>query len=93
MKNTCFLTELDCRVRNLAYDFESRTGRLDMPPVCCCDMSGCINLFRAIDPDVRRIETYSGGLRDTFYERNGEDQWRALTHDGRRFEWNSFPRG
>jgi hypothetical protein len=56
-------------------------------------MSGCINLFRAIDPDVRRIETYSGGLRDTFYERNGEDQWRALTHDGRRFEWNSFPRG
>jgi len=27
-------------------------------------MEGCINLFRAIDPGVRRIETYAGGQRD-----------------------------
>jgi hypothetical protein len=42
-------------------------------------MEGCINLFRAIDPGVRRIETYAGGQRDTFYWRDDRDRWCAST--------------
>jgi len=50
-----------------------------MPPVTCCDMEGCINFFRAIDPGVRRIKTYASGQRDTFYWRDARDRWCAST--------------
>ena len=56
-----------------------------MPPVTCCDMEGCINLFRAIDLGVRRIETYAGGQRDTFYWRDDRDRWCSIDHGGRHF--------
>ena len=58
-----------------------------MPPVTCCDMEGCINLFRVIDPGVRRIETYAGGQRDTFYWRHDRDRWCSIDHCGRHFGW------
>ena len=58
-----------------------------MPPVTCCDMEGCINLFRAIDPGVRRIETYAGGQCDTFYWRDDRDRWCSIDHCGRHFGW------
>jgi hypothetical protein len=56
-----------------------------MPPITCCDMVGCIKLFQAIDPKVRSIETYAGGQRDTFYERDGCDRWCAIDHLGQRW--------
>ena len=45
-----FISDLGSFVRSLAYSFEAKKGRLDMPPVSCCDMNGCIELFRTIDP-------------------------------------------
>jgi hypothetical protein len=84
----CWSPKLCCSVRSITYDFQTRTGRLDMPPITCCDMTGCINFFRAINPQVRRIETYAGGRRDTFYQRNEQNQWCAIDHHGRRFEWS-----
>jgi|SRR6516165_10288262 hypothetical protein len=85
-----FISDLGSFVRSLAYSFEAKKGRLDMPPVSCCDMNGCIELFRTIDPEVCRIETYSGGLPDTAYERDGK-QWRAISCRGQRFEQHSIP--
>ena len=41
-------------------------------------MQGCVQPFLAIDAKVRRIETYAGDKRDTFYERRGAAQWRAI---------------
>jgi len=43
----------------------------------CCDMSGCIAAFEAIDPKVERIDTVSGNAPDTSYEkRHGE--WKCI---------------
>jgi hypothetical protein len=73
-----------CTVEGLIYDFERHIGRLEMPPACCCDMSGCINLFRRIDADVRQIETRSDGKSDAFYWRHPNGQWEAFdTKDGK----------
>lgn len=65
--------DLMCEVANLAYDFDSRKGTLNLAPGHCCDMEGCINLFTKIDPDVQFIETYSGEEPDTVYRRKGND--------------------
>ena len=43
---------LQCGVVSLAYDFRSHTGQLYLPEGHCCDMTGCIALFEAIDPNV-----------------------------------------
>ena len=70
------LPGLKCLVLCVDYNFQRRTGRLDMPPGNCCDMQGCIRHFLGIDPDVRIIETFAGGVRDTCYER-AADGWRV----------------
>jgi hypothetical protein len=57
---------LVCRVMSAVYDRRTRTGRVFMAPVHCCDMSGAIKLFQQVDPRVDRIETYAGGEPDTF---------------------------
>jgi hypothetical protein len=67
---------LQCSVRQVLYDFRTRTGRLDFPTGDCCDMSGAIALFKAVDPSVRVIETFAGGEPDTVYRLDGE--WSAL---------------
>jgi hypothetical protein len=71
---------LVCRVQQLSYDFRTWTGRLDFPAGNCCDMSGAISIFTAIDPDVRVIETFAGGNADTIYRLSGEGrgEWEAL---------------
>jgi hypothetical protein len=66
-----------CYVKRLTYEFNTRTGRLDMPEHNCCDMTGAIALFQAIDPKVRFIETFAGGVSDTSYRRQG-DKWEAV---------------
>ena len=48
-----------------------RSGRLDMEEHCCCDMTGCIAFFEAIDPEVQKIETFSvrsGTVRDGLHD-------------------------
>jgi hypothetical protein len=71
--------KLQCRVQHVAYDFCTRTGRLYFPVGNCCDMTGAIRLFTAIDPDVHLIETFAGGEPDTFYRCNvGDREWTAF---------------
>jgi hypothetical protein len=70
------LPGLKCLVLSVDYDFQRRTGRLYMPPGNCCDMQGCIRHFLGIDPAVRIIETFAGGVRDTCYKR-AADGWRV----------------
>jgi hypothetical protein len=40
---------LVCGVRRLADDFVTREGELYLPAGHCCDMSGAIEVFTAID--------------------------------------------
>jgi uncharacterized protein YcnI len=35
-----------------------------------CDMTACIELFEKIDPGVMQIQTISGNLPDTVYDRS-----------------------
>ena len=74
---------LQCCVRSVSYDFRKRAGRLDMEDGDCCDMTGCIHFFQAIDPDVRKIETFSGDARDIAYERRSKSRsvWRVVDED------------
>jgi hypothetical protein len=76
-----FHTGLQCRVIGVSYDYGQRLGRLDMPPVNCCDMSGCLGLFLAIDPDCAKIETFTGGKPDTAYVRRPAG-WEAIDPRG-----------
>jgi len=55
--------------KQLIYDFERRFGTLHQAADCCTDMTGTISVFEAIDPDVRKIQTWAGGFLDTTYER------------------------
>ena len=64
-----------CTPLQLHYSFELRHGALYLAKGHCCDMRGCIDLFRRIDPAVRSIQTYSDGTEDTYYELDGE--WKA----------------
>jgi hypothetical protein len=44
--------------------FREQRGRLDMETLCCCDMSGCIAFFEAIDPEVEEIEERRRGKKE-----------------------------
>lgn len=70
--------QLQTSVERLEYDFNTKIGRVFMPCDCCTDMRGAIKLFKAIDPEVLRIETWAGTDRDAFYSRpSRESEWRA----------------
>lgn len=75
-----WLEPLVTAVTGLHYDFVSRTGRLNMPDCCCCDMDGCIALFKRIDPKVRCIQTFAGDTPDTKYVRNWDGEWESLRY-------------
>jgi hypothetical protein len=68
-----------CRVKRLEYDFVARTGILFMMALNCTDMLGCIALFKAVDPEVRRIRTVAGIDGDTEY-RLVAGSWRSYPH-------------
>jgi hypothetical protein len=68
--------DLWCFVRGLAYDFQTRTGKLVMGDQSCTDMSACMALFKAIDPNVQCIGTFAGDKPDTLY-RLRNDEWEA----------------
>lgn len=50
--------------------------RFYFPRLECCDKFGAIELATAQNPGVRRIETFSGDVRDTFYFLDGEE-WKT----------------
>ncbi|MBY5841426.1 hypothetical protein J3P71_03995 [Rhizobium leguminosarum] len=66
-------SKLKCQVKSLSYDFKTRTGTLLMAEINACDAMGCWEIFSAIDPDVKRIETFAGDKADTFYIRSGKE--------------------
>jgi hypothetical protein len=73
---------LGCYVNRLQYDFNTRKGQLFMGPKNCCDASGCIELFKAIDPEVKEIETFEGANADTVYLLRG-GEWCSRAAQGR----------
>jgi hypothetical protein len=68
---------LQCHVVSLAYDFSSHTGRLYLVAQGCCDRDGCLELFQAIDPEVRAIQTYSGDQPDMAFRKMGTE-WMSV---------------
>jgi hypothetical protein len=70
--------DFQCYAKSVGYDFEKKRGTLNMAEHECCDMSGCIAFFTKIDPDVKRIDTFSGAVPDTIYKRFGR-KWLAIT--------------
>jgi len=76
-----FHPTLKCFVGRVDYNFAKRVGLLFMGPGSCTDMQGAINLFVALDPNVRLIGTYQeqtdGWALDTLYSRRRGGQWRA----------------
>lgn len=62
-------------VLSLAYDFGTRAGRIDFQAGDVCDLASCIGLFRGIDPDVRCIDTFSGGALDIRYCLDDWGRW------------------
>ena len=73
------------RMVGLEYNAEQRIGLLWLAPHTCTDMTGAINLFKAIDPNVRLVLTFQvsenirgPGVPDTAYARDPENgQWRS----------------
>lgn len=76
MNRPIWRDDVQCDVVSLSYDFSARKGVLHLDEGNCTDMSGCIGIFVAIDPDVRRIDTIAGKITDTVYVRRG-DRWFA----------------
>ena len=76
-----FHSGLQCCVLLVAYDFRTRVGRLDMARGNCCDMSGAIAFFEAIDPQVIQIQTYAAAKRDTVYVKRRWG-WQSIGADG-----------
>jgi len=77
-----FSDELVCEVNRVEYDFNTKIGALWMQDGQCCDMSGCLKLFKRIDPEVKRIQTYSGEALDTVYTRELSDKWESRLAGG-----------
>lgn len=73
--------DLVCSVTALHYDFSMHAGTLVMAHLECCDMSGCIALFKKIDPAVRFIQTVSGNVPDTCYAKLGKEWFSKGPHE------------
>ncbi|MFS8051602.1 hypothetical protein QD357_02130 [Rhizobium sp. BR 317] len=69
--------ELQCAVFGLSYDFVTREGILNMDESNASDMTGCIALFKRIDPKVQAIQTVAGTTNDTSYRLVGK-AWTAI---------------
>lgn len=68
---------LMCRVLSLSYDFQNQIGVLFMPEYNCCDMTGAIEVFQQIHPDVQVVMTIAGNEADTAYHRQPNGEWVA----------------
>lgn len=54
-------------VRHLDYIDKDKTLVVHQRELCCTDMNGTIRLAKQIDPEVRKIVTYSGQKSDINY--------------------------
>lgn len=80
--DTLWREDCQCEVSRIEYDFRAKVGHLHMPPDQCCDMSGCIALFKGLDAAVHLINTYSGGRADTwYYLDHATEKWCAVKGD------------
>jgi hypothetical protein len=59
----------------------SHTGTFFMNDGSCCDMIGCIDLFKKIDPAVKHIRTIAGSKEDTGTESR---RWKLASTSKRR---------
>jgi hypothetical protein len=66
--------ETMCCAVSMAYNFCTLKGEVVLAEGCCGDMSSCINLFKAIDPRVREIQTYRGEKAARLF-RKEDDGW------------------
>ncbi len=73
---------LVCTANRIEYDWGSKKGSLYIASGEYSDMSGCINMFRVIDPEVKHIQTFSGDVADVVYERLESDSWIATLPGG-----------
>lgn len=55
-------------VARIEYLVEQRMGRLYLPDGYSVNMSGAIRLFTDIDPEVKRVEVFSGTLPEGVYK-------------------------
>ena len=77
--------KLQCEVRSVHYDNVKRCGMVIMAPVTCVDMTGYVELFESLDPEVLEIRTYEQveddseeTVADTWYRRKSVDRaWKA----------------
>lgn len=81
--NTAVEILLMCYIDTCSYAFTNRCGKLRLPKNNVCDMAGCIAFFKNIDPDVRRIVVFSGGLLRSIYGRFDDDEWLPMPFQGR----------
>jgi hypothetical protein len=65
---------LMCSVISMTYDFPSHTGYLYLCSGDCCDMRGCVGLFKAVDPKVLEIICFSGDKPDVQYHK-ADGKW------------------
>ena len=73
----CWDERLVCEVLSLRHDFRRHAGQLFLPEGNGCDMTGCVRMFEAIDPQVSLIDVHVGEAPDTTYRREGA-AWKAL---------------
>ena len=79
-KQSAIEKQIMCCVKKIGYDFETRTGFLQLPDTHCTDMNGAIQLFKAIDSQVQGI--YAGDI----YYGVLSGQWSAVTMRGHHTE-------
>lgn len=69
---------LNCHPARLKYCFRTKCGTLSMNEGDMAKVKGLIYVFKTIDRDVRRIETYKGRKLGIVLVRHG-DEWERLT--------------
>jgi hypothetical protein len=68
-----FHEKMLCNVTRLEYDFSSHTGIAWSPEHSVPDMSGSLEVFTSIDPEVKRIIHIEGDEATTVYAlKNGD---------------------
>ncbi|QCK87450.1 hypothetical protein E8L99_17640 [Phreatobacter aquaticus] len=79
---TTYSMELMCNVVSLTYDFRARAGRVVLDEFGSTDMSGAINYFRRVDPDVIEVATFRGEKPDVVYRRGRDGLWASHSAAG-----------
>ena len=68
---------LKCYLRSIYYDVKKHIGVAVFPKGNCCDMSGCIKMFKRIDKQCLHIITYAGKYIDTSYHLDPDGKWES----------------